>query len=105
MKRLPKVIHFDPDDETHIEFAFSTANLFAHIFNLPPFTDKAAIAKLVSTVLRLNNTNQRKPSSRENDKDTHEEEVEDDEVRIAQLTELLSSNSPPRINTPSNTLP
>ena len=93
LKRLPKIIHFDPNDETHVEFVFSAANLFTHIFNLPPLTDKAGVAKLASTV-KVEQYQPKEAIIKENDKDTREEKVEDDEVRIARLTELLSSSSP-----------
>ena len=92
LERLPKIIHFGPNDETRIEFVFSTTDFFAHISNLPALTGKATVAKLTSTV-KVEQYQPKKAIIKENDKDTNEEKVEDDKVRIAQLTELLSSSS------------
>jgi ubiquitin-activating enzyme E1 len=89
LKRLPKVLDFNPSDETHVEFIFSGANLFAHIFGLPPITDKATAAKIASN-LQVEQYQPKKVVIKENEKDTREEKAEDDEVRIPQLVQLLS---------------
>ena len=49
-KRCPKALDFDPNDKTHIELIFHTANLFAYIFGLPEIKDKAYAAKVAASV-------------------------------------------------------
>jgi ubiquitin-activating enzyme E1 len=90
LKRLPKTVKYDATDPIHVEFIFATANLFAYIFKLKPITDKKAAAVEADEV-SVKEFNPKKVVIKESDKDTKEEKAEDDDVRIAELTQLLSS--------------
>jgi ubiquitin-activating enzyme E1 len=90
LKRLPQAIEFDPKDNTHVEFVFATANLFAFVFKLDPITDKNWAAKTASEI-KVNQYNPKKVVVKENEKDVKEEKAEDDEVVIEELSQLLSS--------------
>jgi len=90
LKRLPKILNYDDNDETHLNFVHSAANLFAFIFGLPPINDKNETRKLTSHI-KVSEFKPKKQHIKESDKDTREEKAEDDDVRIAQLTQLLSS--------------
>mmetsp|Transcript_12121 Transcript_12121/g.10436 ORF Transcript_12121/g.10436 Transcript_12121/m.10436 type:complete len:296 (+) Transcript_12121:1580-2467(+) len=85
LKRLPKTLNFDPEDETHVNFIFSTANLFAYIFNLEALKDKSKVAKEASDI-QYQPFKPKNVVIKESDKDTKEEKAEDDETRVAELT-------------------
>jgi ubiquitin-activating enzyme E1 len=88
LKRLPKILNFNPEDPTHQDFIYSCANLFAYVFNLPRIEDKNFTTKVAASI----HIDEYKPKNviiKESDKDTREEKAEDDEVRIAELSQLL----------------
>lgn len=90
LKRLPKILNFSDLDDIHAGFIHSTANLFAYIFGLPPISNVEETKKIASGII----VSEYKPKNvviKENDKDTREEKAEDDDVRISQLTQLLST--------------
>ena len=93
LKRLPQIIYFNPEDETHVDFIFSTANLFAYIFNLPPITDRAAAAKIASGLKCKEFEAKKIVIAKENETEIKEDKGDDDEIRVAELTQLLSSKT------------
>jgi ubiquitin-activating enzyme E1 len=90
LKRLPKILNYDDNDETHVSFVHSGANLFAYIFGLPPIASIEETRKIASHI-KVHEFKPKKTYIKESDKDTKEEKAEDDDVRIAQLTQLLST--------------
>lgn len=90
LKRLPKILDYDPQDPLHADFIYATANLFAFIFRLDPITDKEDAAKRAAKI-EVHTFNPKKMVIKESDLDTKVEKAEDDETRIDELTQLLSS--------------
>lgn len=90
LKRLPKILDYDPNDKTHAEFIFATANLFAYVFGLEPIKDKQEAAEKAAAV-KVHSFNPKKVVIKESDNDNKVEKAEDDEVRIEELTQLLKA--------------
>lgn len=91
LKRLPQAIEFNPSDKTHVEFIFATANLFAFVFKLGPIKDIDWAAKVAADI-KVNPYNPKKVVVKENEKEVKEEKADDDEARVEELTQLLSSS-------------
>ena len=89
LKRLPKPLDFNPDDETHVHFLIAAANLWSYVFNVPPLQDKRAAA-IIAAELKVNKFAPKSMVIKESETDTREEKAEDDEVRIADLVNILS---------------
>lgn len=91
-KRPPIPIKFDTNDEIHLDFIQSAANIFAFIFGLPYCNDREYIKKAVNSI-HVEEFVPKKASIKVDDKDKTEEKVEDDEFVIESLSkELLNFN-------------
>jgi len=73
-----------------VHFLISTANLWSYVLNFPPLQDKRAAA-VIAAELKVDTFQPKKVVLQENENDTREETAEDDDVRIAELTEELTS--------------
>lgn len=93
LKRLPQILDFDVEDETHFNFVFSCANLFAYIFKLPYFENKNEFAKKVSDI-KYEKFFPKKKVIKEKEDDTREELTEDDTPRIEELKKTLLGYNP-----------
>lgn len=49
-KRCPTVLHFDADDDLHLDYVFAGANLRAELYGLPQNRDRAVIKEMVRQV-------------------------------------------------------
>ncbi|KAL4461677.1 hypothetical protein ABPG72_016686 [Tetrahymena utriculariae] len=91
-KRPPIPIKFDTNDDIHVDFIQSAANVFAFIFGLPYCHDREYVKKAANSV-HVEEFVPKKASIKVDDKDKTEEKVEDDEIVTENLTkELLNFN-------------
>lgn len=92
LKKLPVPAIFDPSDPTHADFIFSAANLWAYTLNIKFTMDKKSAADY-AVKLPVAAYEHKKVVIRTTETDTSEEKAEDDEIRIAELVQVLSSKT------------
>eukprot|EP00331_Platyophrya_macrostoma_P026910 CAMPEP_0176448834 /NCGR_PEP_ID=MMETSP0127-20121128/26065_1 /TAXON_ID=938130 /ORGANISM="Platyophrya macrostoma, Strain WH" /LENGTH=1012 /DNA_ID=CAMNT_0017835951 /DNA_START=78 /DNA_END=3116 /DNA_ORIENTATION=+ len=92
-KRFPGVIAFDVEDPIHVDFIFSTANLFAYVFNLPPIKDRKFVAEVAG---KLNPKKFEPKKGKIGEGGNTENSFEDDDLIVKELTEFLSKQEAPK---------
>ena len=50
-KRCPHPLKFDPNNDTHLDYVMSAANLKAYVYNIPQNRDRKAIKEYVSSLV------------------------------------------------------
>jgi len=88
-KRVPTPVVFDKNDETHINFVVSAANLFAYNLGIPENRDVAFVAECASQV-KVPTFVPKKMSIKVDEKDTTETKAEDDDEVLDRLMQELS---------------
>ncbi|EAS04669.2 ubiquitin-activating enzyme E1 (macronuclear) [Tetrahymena thermophila SB210] len=100
-KRPPQIIYFDENDEEHINFIQSSANIFAYLFGLKYNTNREEIKKMAKSVhVREFKPGNVKISTNQND--NTQNVAEDDEqicTKIADELLKLKISSSKKINT------
>jgi ubiquitin-activating enzyme E1 len=89
-KRPPVPLHYNPDDEQHLNFVLAASNLMAASVGLPRIDDRALVAQISANV-KIPAFVPKETRIKADDKDTTVEGSADDEIELKKVIERVSS--------------